>query len=253
MKRVILILIGVCLVLPFYETQKVKQEFLRCPYYVESNLEKYIRYFKKNRFLSLEDIVLRVNVGLDTFHPEEKEANLQDGKLILVNKFHYLKPDYVPDLVLMDVRYSYEQKYADAEAYEHFISMAEAARLDGILLYNVSSYRSYSLQDKLYQDYFKKDPSVDTYSAKPGYSEHQTGLAFDLNSIRDSFSDTKEGIWLANNAHIYGFILRYPKGKEFITGYKYEPWHYRYVGVEVAQYIFEHQITFEEYYVKFVQ
>ena len=91
-----------------------------------------------------------------------------------------------------------------------------------------------------------------SYSAKPGYSEHQTGLAFDINSIRDSFADTKEGLWLAKNAHIYGFILRYPKGKESITGYKYEPWHYRYVGVSVAQYIFENQITFEEYYAKFV-
>ena len=251
MKKVIFIFIGMSFILQFYENQKLKQEFLNCPYYVEQNLKDYMDYFKKNRFLSLEDIVLKVNVELDISFLE-KEANLQDGNLILVNKYHFLKSDYVPDLVLMDVRYSYEQKYAQREAYEHFISMAEAARLDGILIYNVSSYRSYDLQDKLYKEYSKKDLNVDTYSAKPGYSEHQTGLAFDINSIRDSFADTKEGLWLAKNAHIYGFILRYPKGKEAITGYKYEPWHYRYVGVSVAQYIFENQITFEEYHAKFV-
>ena len=89
-----------------------------------------------------------------------------------------------------------------------------------------------------------------TCSAKPGHSEHQTGLAVDVegeNKDYDNFEDTKEFIWMKNNAHRFGFILRYPKGKEHITGFKYEPWHYRYVGIETATKIFKQNITLEEY------
>ena len=94
--------------------------------------------------------------------------------------------------------------------------------------------------------------TADTYSARPGSSEHQTGLAVDINAADDWFNNTKEAKWLANNAYKYGFILRYPKGKEYITGYQYESWHYRYVGEKVAKYIYEHDITYEEYYATFI-
>ena len=89
--------------------------------------------------------------------------------------------------------------------------------------------------------------AADTYSARAGHSEHQTGLAFDVGKIDDNYGNTKEGVWLKNNAHIYGFIIRYPKGKEHITGYKYEPWHIRYLGVDIATKVYNKGVTLEEY------
>ena len=129
--------------------------------------------------------------------------------------------------------------------------MVDAAKDDNIKLKSVSAYRSYSVQKSLYKSYVKRDgvKKADTYSARAGSSEHQTGLAVDINtaSSRANFQNTKEYKWLINNSYKYGFIERYPKGKTNITGYKYEPWHYRYVGVEAASIIHEKGITFEEY------
>ena len=88
---------------------------------------------------------------------------------------------------------------------------------------------------------------ADTYSARPGHSEHQTGLAFDVGAIDDNFGSTAAGKWLANNAHLYGFIIRYPKGKENITGYKYEPWDIRFLGIDIATKVYESGLTLDEY------
>ncbi len=136
-------------------------------------------------------------------------------------------------------------------AYDYFKQMVLAALNDGLALYSVSAYRSYQDQDKIYQNYVQKDgeEKARKYSAKAGASEHQTGLAVDINTCftKDHFENTKEFIWLCNNAYKYGFILRYPKDKEKVTGYIYEPWHYRYVGIPVATFIYQNKITFEEY------
>ena len=122
----------------------------------------------------------------------------------------------------------------------------------GLNLWIQSGYRSYTLQQKLYNNYVSRDgvEAADRYSARPGHSEHQTGFAFDLNTITDSFQYTDEGKWVNENAYKYGFILRYPKGKEFITGYKYESWHLRYVGKDLATILYNNGnwITLEEYY-----
>ena len=132
--------------------------------------------------------------------------------------------------------------------------MSNAAKKDGLHIYNVSGYRSYNTQKSLYNGYVSRNgqAKADTFSARAGTSEHQTGLATDVNSVSDSFANTKEYKWLINNSYKYGFILRYPKGKEFITGYKYEPWHYRYVGKDVAKIIHEKNITYEEYYATYI-
>ncbi|MOA08523.1 D-alanyl-D-alanine carboxypeptidase [compost metagenome] len=122
-------------------------------------------------------------------------------------------------------------------------------------LAGVSAYRSHKKQKALFESYVKKDglEKAQTYSAFPGTSEHETGLAIDVAgadgkcSITDCFGDKPEAKWLAKHAHEYGFIIRYPKGKEHITGYKYEPWHLRYVGKEAAADIYDRDITFEEY------
>jgi len=119
-------------------------------------------------------------------------------------------------------------------------------------LYISSGFRSYSYQENLYNNYVAQDGQLaaDTYSARPGHSEHQTGLAFDLNTIDDSFAYTEEGKWVKDNCQKYGLILRYPKGKEAQTGYQYESWHLRYVGKELAQELYNNGnwITLEEHF-----
>ena len=130
--------------------------------------------------------------------------------------------------------------------------MQADAKAVGISIPLVSGYRSYETQEKLHNKYVKKDGEevANTYSAKPGESEHQTGLAFDI--IKAGMTSDQPTLdswaWLAEHAHEYGFILRYPEGKESVTGYQSEPWHYRYVGVENAQKIHATGLTLEEYF-----
>ena len=130
--------------------------------------------------------------------------------------------------------------------------MQADAQSIGLNLYISSGFRSYTYQENLYNNYVAQDgkEEADTYSARPGHSEHQTGLAFDLNTIDDSFAYTEEGKWVQENCQKYGLILRYPKGKETQTGYQYESWHLRYVGKELAQKLYNNGnwITLEEYY-----
>lgn len=159
--------------------------------------------------------------------------------ILIVNKKIGLPADFNPG----------ENRYARMKLNQ----MIKDAKKDKQSLVVRSGYRSYQMQDKLYKAYKAQDANADTYSARPGHSEHQTGLAFDIGSVesaRDftiSFGDTTEGEWLAQNAHKYGFIIRYPEGKTHITGYQYEPWHVRYVGVKIAQEILNKKITLEEY------
>ncbi|MCA1320260.1 D-alanyl-D-alanine carboxypeptidase family protein [Bacillus tianshenii] len=161
--------------------------------------------------------------------------------ILLVNKFHALPSDYAPG--------------ESATARSAFNSMKGAAKSAGLEIVATSTYRSYSTQRSLYDNYVKVygKAKADTFSALPGHSEHQTGLAFDIGGkdsshwAEDSFAYTAEGKWLARNAHHYGFIVRYPKGKEHITGYQYEPWHFRYVGVTNATNIFNSGLSLEEY------
>lgn len=160
-----------------------------------------------------------------------------DGTLI-VNKSFSIPPDYAPGLT--------------DDTYYAFYEMVDAAyEEEGLDIWSASDYRSYETQESLYNRYMEEDPEgADTYSARPGHSEHQAGLAIDVNSIDESFADTPEGIWLANHCWEYGFIYRYPAGKEEITGYMNEPWHFRYVGRELAEKLYNNGnwITLEEYF-----
>ncbi|MFF2481065.1 D-alanyl-D-alanine carboxypeptidase family protein [Paenibacillus sp. NPDC058071] len=179
----------------------------------------------------------------------------------LVNKQNKLPEKYVPkDLVYPDVKFTFNEKIDKRkmrkEAAEALEKLFAAAKKDGKPLAGVSAYRSHERQKQLFNSYVKKDglEKAMTYSAFPGTSEHETGLAIDVAgadgkcSATDCFADKPEAKWLAKNAHKYGFIIRYPKGKEKITGYKYEPWHLRYVGTEVAAEIYKENITLEEYW-----
>lgn len=169
------------------------------------------------------------------------------------------KPTYVNGILLVNKVYPLPELYAPGEstmARKAFEEMRKEAKKSTIHLTAFSTYRSFVYQKSVYTKYVKKDGKVaaDRYSARPGYSEHQTGLAFDIGEVghasnwaSHTFDNTKASKWLAKNAHSYGFILRFPKGKEAITGYMHESWHYRYVGKEIATDIYKRGITLEEY------
>ena len=171
--------------------------------------------------------------------------------MVLVNKYKYLPKDYKPsDLVYINGAYG--NKVALREIVkDDFIRLQKAAKDEfGITLMPTSAYRSYSTQKALYEKYVKQDgkEKADTYSARPGHSEHQTGLAIDLKNMalkKTRLSD-KDYEWLENNAHKYGFIVRYQKGKEQITGYMFEPWHIRYLP-NIATKVKESGLTYEEW------
>lgn len=179
---------------------------------------------------------------------------------VIVNKQRNLPADYEPDdLVVPDIPFSFSgddpKKQLRKEAAEAIEQLFAAAKKDGIELAAVSGYRSYSRQKAIFEANAKAkgEEEANRTSAYPGQSEHQTGLAMDVSSksvnyaLEESFGETEEGKWLAEHAHEYGFIIRYPKGKEEITGYSYEPWHIRYVGKELAAAVYESGLTLEEF------
>ncbi|AZS18301.1 D-alanyl-D-alanine carboxypeptidase family protein [Paenibacillus lutimineralis] len=179
---------------------------------------------------------------------------------VLVNKQHKLPENYAPDdLVYPNVRFTFKEKIKKRmmreEAAQALEKLFKAADKDGLPLAGVSAYRSHKRQKTLFEAYVKKDgeEKARTYSAYPGTSEHETGLAIDVTKSDGScaatgcFAGTPEAEWLAEHAHEFGFIIRYPEGKENITGYTYEPWHLRYVGQSEADNMFKNDLTFEEY------
>ena len=172
---------------------------------------------------------------------------------VLVNKNNKLSDNYVPnDLQPINSSYTIGMQYLRDEAKYYFEKMCATAILDGYNIKAVSTFRSSDYQDKLYNNYCleKGIEYADMCSARKGHSEHQTVLAIDVSDKSgdyDNFLNTKEFEWMKNNSYKYGYILRYPKYKTDITGFKYEPWHYRYVGIKIAKYIYDNNIAFEEY------
>ena len=218
---------------------------INAKYYIPDNLDRYLAYSPKTD--NIDDIISIVNVGADSeWYTNTEETNLDDGIKMLVNKFHYLKEDYSPDdIVPISNWYAYEGHSTKKEVYDHYISMWNDANELGLVLLVNSSYRTFEEQQEQY------DMSNDDYASRPGFSEHQTGLALDIvaDGVQgNEFENTDEFKWLQENAYKYGFILRYPKGKEHITGYNYESWHYRYVGKELAAKVKESGLTYDEYY-----
>ena len=175
------------------------------------------------------------------------------NNVLIVNKTYKLTNDWKPVNPYKTVPSNgFDRNPLDKDAYEAWKLMKSDAASLGLNLWAQSGYRSYDYQNDLYNGYIKRNgkTAADTFSARPGASEHQTGLAFDLNTISNSFKDTAEGKWVAKNAYIYGYILRYPEGKTNETGYIYEPWHIRYVGKEVAKELYNNGnwITMESYF-----
>ncbi len=212
----------------------------------------------KNSVLSLKSVYfndIKVVNGLKVI---QNPANI----LALVNKNYTLPSSYIPnDLVQPKVAFSFKEKSLEKsllrkEAAVALEKMFSDAKKSGIDLYFVSGYRSYKRQKNLYDVEVNRvgEAKAEEAVAIPGSSEHQTGLALDICSkstelhLIEGFADTKEGKWLGENAYKYGFILRYPKGKVESTTYEYEPWHYRYVGINTATVIYKNGWTLEEYF-----
>ena len=229
-------------------------------YYKKDNLERYVNYYSKNNNLTSKEIVANVNSNLDTtFYENYESTDTSKDTLMIVNKHYKIENNYKPDnLVTVLSEHGYPNKIR-ADVYEEFKKMYNAAKNDNVSIFIASPYRSYSDQNALYTYYVNTDgkQNADTYSARPGFSEHHTGLAMDLipeyGLDLDTFENSDGFKWMQENAYKYGFILRYPKDKEYITGYIYEPWHYRYVGINAATTIKNEGLTFEEYYEYYVK
>ena len=198
-------------------------------------------------------VFILISTGCNSFYKNIHDVKNPNDILVLVNKNNRLNKNFIPKhLVKLKLEYSNDEKYLKKEAALAFYKLSKAAKEKNYTIIAVSGYRSYTYQEELFNYYVKKKGMNYALlcSAKPGHSEHQTGLALDVegsNHDYDRFEESKEFEWMKHNSYKYGFILRYPKGKESITGFKYEPWHYRYVGKKAAKYIYKHNITLEDY------
>lgn len=234
--------------------QKLNNINKKISYFKMENLDRYISYKNKNKDLSDEQIIKDVNMDLDKKQYEDMHETINLNKInILVNKHNYLKEDYVPEnLKSLSSTYALSNMKMVEEAANAFESLSKDASKENYKVIAMSTYRSYEYQVDLYNKYVKSDgkDAADTYSGRPGNSEHQTGLAVDVYNQTETYTNfekTKEYNWMQENAYKYGFILRFPKDKENETGYEFESWHYRYVGKDIATYIHKHNITLEEY------
>lgn len=199
-----------------------------------------------------------------TAEPEEKTPEVEappavDAGGYIEGQELPTEPTYIKGVLIASKKYPLPKDYDPGESPEAraaFNKMAAEAKLSGFNLTAFSTYRSFEYQTTLYERYVARDgkEAADRYSARPGYSEHQTGLAFDIGEVNfekhwasSTFEETEAGKWVAANAHRYGFIMRYPKGKEAITGYMHESWHFRYVGEKIANEIYQQNSTLEEH------
>lgn len=198
-----------------------------------------------------------INLFGSQFYKNIKIIKEEEDILVLVNKNNKLTKSFIPPcLEKLNTKYSHNEKYLRKEARIAFEKLSKAAAKENYSIIAVSTYRSFEYQENLFKKYVQEKGRKYALncSAKPGHSEHQTGLAVDVegsNKDYNLFAESPEFNWMRDNAHKFGFILRYPKGKENITGFKYEPWHYRYVGIDIATIIYEENLTLEEWKEKY--
>lgn len=230
-------------------------------YYIHNNLERYLTYLRDNKETSFKDVVAIVNVNRDyEYYEHDINSNIDDNILLIVNKYYTLSESYEPDnLVSIKNQYAYANNKVTEEANDAYVSMWHAAKEAGYQLIVNSSYRNYKDQEDVYESFkmSKGEREADKVAARPGHSEHQTGLAIDVfeinNQLTGTFKDSPAYTWLKENAHQYGYIERYPENKEYLTGYNFESWHWRYVGVEAATTIYNENITYDEYYAYYIE
>ncbi len=231
------------------------EEFFTVDYAKIKNYDRYVKYSDESGE-DEETVVLAINLDMDKENYQNPVKIRKYDKNVLVTKHRQLMKSYKPKLVKISKKYASDNKQqATKEAYNAFIEMYKAAESEGYGLVINSSYRSFEDQQEICDTYQKLYGTsyVDKYVAHAGYSEHQTGVCFDIGSKNKKvFSTSKEYQWMRNNAYKYGFIQRYPKGYEDITGFRAEPWHYRFVGKKIAKYMYQNNMTYEEYYMRFL-
>ena len=240
--------------------------YISLDYFKEENLDRYIKYdfidtksvydttILKEKY-NYEDTVTFVNAYLDKDYYSNDIPLSKDkaSKLdVIVNKYYKLDKDYEPeDLTIINSKFASGTQKLRKEAADKFEEMASDMLKENLKIYAGSTYRSYSYQEGLYNRYVKKDgfKEAETYSARAGYSEHQLGLAVDIVNGKWNYlsEGDKEYTWLINNSYKYGFILRYPHESEYITGYVFEDWHFRYLGIDLATKVYESKLTYDEY------
>ncbi len=246
------------------EADEVIVNLLKEKYFIPQYFTKYYEYYLKEKEEDLTKVVATINTNTDQeYYSLDLKTDMSKGDAILVNKYYRLEADYTPDdLVSVSMDYAwgdYGSIKVRQVVYDNFLNMWQEAQNSGFYLMINSAFRSYAEQEEVYNNYKESygENYANSIAAKPGYSEHQTGLSIDVfsktNSNRNTFKDSEAAKWLANNAHRFGFILRYPEDKVDLTGYNYESWHFRYVGTDIATYIYENKITFDEYYKFFLE
>lgn len=232
-------------------------------YFIYDKFYDYIDYYNKNKNMNLTNIVEIINTNRDKeYYTETYDTDTSKGYLLLTNKYYHLNETYKPEnLVAFSTTYAWGEngsKLVTQDTYDAYMNMWKESHEAGFYLMVSSAYRDYDKQVSVYNDYKTKsgEKYADSIAARPGFSEHQTGYSLDIfekGYTQKTFQDSESYKWLQENAHKYGFIERYPKDKENITGFSYESWHYRYVGVDAATYIYNNHITFDEYYTYFVK
>lgn len=239
-----------------FEKELIKDisKYLEYDFFKSKNLDRYLNYYSKTN--DYKQTIIDTNIGLDKDFYENPNIIEKFSTTVLVNKYNQLSETFVPDnIIKIKDSCSIGEQYLSLDAQIAFEKMCDdALENDKVILAN-SAYRSYEEQKKTYDTYLNLYGKnyVSNYVATPGYSEHQTGLAVDVASKNNKiFKNSDEYKWIVENSYKYGFILRYTKSNQKITGYKEENWHFRYVGEKIAKYIYENNITYEEYYVIFI-
>lgn len=243
-----------------------KHEFLLSliqeKYYLKKHLNRYLNYHNEHKEYNSTKIISMVNTNNDyKYYDHDLDTDLAKDNLLIVNKYYHLNETYEPnDLININNKYYYGNDHKiRQETYEAFTDMWNEAQKEDIYLIINSSYRTFESQKNVYDDYKNSRGTTyaDSIAARPGYSEHQTGLSLDIfskeHTSTSNFKGSPAHTWLINNAYRFGFIERYQEDKQYITGFAAEAWHWRYVGTEAATYIYENNITFDEYYAYFVE
>lgn len=223
------------------------------PYFREDKIQEYIDYKARNEDLTYQAVVTNVNIGLNKpYYSEVKEVTDPGSVSALVNKYNMVPSDYIPEDLENISGTDFQLRHEARAAFE---KMRKEAKELGLNIFPVSAYRSYEYQKSIYDKRVAErgQDRVDRTSARPGHSEHQLGLAVDVIAAEKRMANSEEYAWYSENAHKYGFIIRYPEDKEHITGYSYEPWHLRYLGEELAAAVYESGLTYDEYHVRFLQ
>lgn len=230
------------------------------PYFREENAERYTAYQKENPDMPFEKVVVYVNIGLDRkFYEGIRPAVNTDSLNMLVNKYNQLPDDFKPELTKLPDSLCVPgvgEQYLRKEAMEALLKLQEDAKKEGLNIRAYGTYRSIATQKSIWNNAVNSGRTVedvDSLNARGGHSEHHTGLAVDVIINNYSILDTPEYKWYKDKIHQYGFIIRYPEGMEHITGYKFEPWHFRYLGPELATAVYVSGLTYEEYYAMYLE